>query len=38
MKQNSIFKFGACTLFAFSAFTVSAQSNVGVGTNTPTEK
>ena len=38
MKQKLIFKIGASLLFAFSANAVMAQSNVGVGTNTPTEK
>lgn len=38
MKQNSIFKIVAITLFGLGANFTSAQSNIGVGTNTPTEK
>ncbi|HMT35913.1 MAG TPA: hypothetical protein PKC41_08645, partial [Chitinophagaceae bacterium] len=38
MKKKLILKISASLLFAFSANAVMAQSNVGVGTNTPTEK
>jgi hypothetical protein len=38
MKQNALLKCAAALLFVFGTNVVSAQNNVGLGTNTPTEK